>query len=187
MRYIFFVLMCSAYSLHALIQLEHACINITPLEVTCNNISHLELVKLLFYFSDEPVVRKITQSTGTHKGMRHEVYTFAQACISDTCKEQLAQLNEHDDPRYYIACKEVKEAKPAIQVDLYYDPQSIMCCVDQCDTITQHKLFALRLIDKKMIDELCQRDTPLIQVAHYHPIAYYRKTSCFLLEKCVIL
>lgn len=168
-------------------QLEYVCVDTAPVNVESNNRSHLELAKLLLYFSDEPVVRKTTQSNGAPGQMCHEVYTFAHTHMSDGCKQRLATLHAHKHPHYHITYKELEKPSRSLQINLYYDPQSVMCCVNQFDTITQRKGFAFCLVNKKLVNELTEHDTPLIQVAQYNPIAYYRKTSCFLREKCVIL
>lgn len=127
----------------------------------------LEIAKLVFYFSEQPIVHSLSSDDKEHAGWKHEVYVFSDAVVDAACRNSLKEIAQTHD-HYRIACTEINEPKKSVKIDLYYNPQEIMCCYDAFDAITNHKGIVFRLVNKTLLNHLAQKEHPLIQMASAH-------------------
>ena len=130
--------------------------------------AQLEIAKLVFYFNEQPAMDPLTSSTVEDDGWLHEVYVFSDTGVDGSCQKALKQIAQGKRDHYRISCTEIKEPKLAVKIDLYYNPQQVMCCLDSFDAITNHKGVVFRLVNKALLDQLAQQEKPPIRMASAH-------------------
>ncbi len=146
-------------------QLQKVYLHKAPVAYELTAPAQLEIAKLVFYFNEQPAMHPLISSTIENDGWQHEVYVFSDTDIDRSCQKILQQIAQEKHAHYRISYTEVKEPKTGVKIDLYYNPQRVICCLDSFDAITNHKGVVFRLVNKTLLDQLAQQEKPLIRMA----------------------
>lgn len=150
--------------LDAFNKLEKVYLHKAPVSEELTADPQLEMAKLVFYFHDEPNIQLISSLKGDD-GFKHESYLVTSAEIDAACRSKLQAIAKENNAYYRIVCSELKEPERGMKIDLYYEPTKVSCCLDEFDSITNHKGVVFRLVNKTLLDQLALQEKSFIKLA----------------------
>jgi N-acetylmuramoyl-L-alanine amidase len=126
------------------------------------NAAQLECAKIIFYFSQKPIVERIEDRPGEPIGWRTESYRIPVDTV-DSSYESLVHEEQKSD-HYRIRFAPLDEAGKGMRMDLSYDPQRIALVQQLFNAITHDKGLVFRLIDKKVLERLQPTNDELVRL-----------------------
>lgn len=121
-----------------------------------NGYSNIELGKLVFYFTHEPVVKKINATT----------YFIPQANITEQAEQMIAKVTKANQKLYTVAIAKVDKPTPGIEIRFMYDPSRIAISWDTFDAITKAKGLEFRIYNKKLLDTLKKQNAGVLRTTY---------------------
>ena len=132
---------------------------------TSNQLSHIDLAKIIFYFDVDPTIKTNDQES-TKKNFKEMVFFIPQAYATTEAKQMIAGLNNGTFENYSVKITTTQKPIPGVEVRIGYDPRKIAILQDSFDAITKAKSFEIRLVNKALIDVLQQKNQSVLRTSY---------------------
>lgn len=124
----------------------------------------LELSKLVFYFTQEPVLLPTSEKEGL-QGKKIVTYLFPKTDISSEAQSMLYKCNNQSSPYYSCIVKMVQKPVQAVEVTIVYDPKHVVYQYDAFEAIGSQKAIVFTFFNKQLLDRLKDMKTSILQTA----------------------
>jgi N-acetylmuramoyl-L-alanine amidase len=126
----------------------------------------LERAKIVFYFAQDPIVKKSDAASATKKGYHEVTFFIPQAKIAnDEAKQMIAGINTAVQPMYTASVQLIQQPTSGIEVKISYDPRTVSIEHYLFDAITGAKGLELRLYNKSLLDALRQKGQSVLKTS----------------------
>lgn len=129
-------------------------------------LNHIELAKLVFYFSHEPQIR--TKDENSKTAQAKQIFFFPGASLDAQVTEAIANVHKNKNPYYCFTIKEVSKPSKGIELSVYYNPQKVMVKYDTFDAITGAKGVEFHVYNKQLLTELQNKNSNVLRTACIH-------------------
>ena len=128
--------------------------------------SHIELAKLVLYFSADPILKKQDYKKGASQELQEVSFFIPQAAInSEQVKQQIAVVNGLSHAQYHASVRAVP-SPVGIEIKIAYDPKKVFFKYDFFDAIKGEKGLEFHLYNKQLLEALKQKGTTILRTAH---------------------
>lgn len=138
---------------------QHAVVKQKPLS--------LEMNKLVFYFSGEPILTRLPDyGTAPKNGMITVRFLFAAADISSSeAKQMITAINKYKNPHINYHISLVSKPVAGVQLSITYDPTMVAFDYDGFESIGGQKGMLFTFYDKSLLERLKSKSNTLLQTA----------------------
>lgn len=124
--------------------------------------AHIELAKLVFYFSHEPEIR--TERSDTKNNQL--TFFFPGVSVSSEALSQIEAANAVKTARYRFRIKEVAKPSKGIELAISFDPAYVMVKHDTFDAITCAKGVEFHIYNKQLLNDLQAKGTQVLRTSY---------------------
>lgn len=122
----------------------------------------LELGKVVFYFAQEPEVKK----TEAHKQHMQTVeLQFLQSQLSPAARSMLAAFAKKKSPWYTVRLAVVHKPVPMISCVITYNDEAVIFTYEKCDSIKLQKGIVLTFYSKSLLDRIGVHNKTVLRTA----------------------
>lgn len=127
--------------------------------------AHIELAKLVFYFSQEPEIRT-EQSKGSHVKRAQITFFFPDVATAQEVLSMIDAANNVKSEKYKFMIKEVAKPSKGVKLAIIFDPEKIMIKHDSFDAITRAKGVEFHIYNKQLLQELQNKGTNVLRTTY---------------------
>lgn len=123
--------------------------------------AHIELAKLIFYFSHEPEIR--------HEQVRGQAqlkFFFPGVSITPEALAMIGAANGTKTDKYTLHIQEVAKPSKGIELKISFDPEKIMIKHDMFDAITKAKGVEFHIYNKQLLQDLQNKGTQVLRTTY---------------------
>lgn len=135
------------------------------LEVDRAKEAHIELAKLVFYFSHEPQIRSEQVASANAKEAKLKFF-FPGVSSSPEVMSMIDAVNVARAKDYRIQIEEVAKPSKGIELVISFNPEQIMIKHDTFDAITRAKGVEFHVYNKKLLKDLQSKGTSVLRTSY---------------------
>jgi len=122
----------------------------------------IEYGKVVFYFSQEPVVK---QSEKTQKHMRTIELFFPQITITPAAQQMLVAFAGKKSPMYSVKIAMVKKPQRGVMCTITYDEEQVVYTYEACESIKLQKGIVLTFYNKALLARIALAQKGVLRTA----------------------
>lgn len=130
---------------------------------TKNSMS-LEVCKLVFYFSKDPIVLPNKQAVAKN-GVMTATYIFPKADITNEAQLMINKCNKEKGQFFSCSIKSIEKPIHGIELTVSYDPKHIDFQYDGFDAMSAQKAIVFTIYNKSLLEKLKELNTTILQTA----------------------
>lgn len=134
------------------------------LEPNQSDKAHIELAKLVFYFTSEPEIRN-EQVRGTDAKHAKLKFFFPGVGTAQEVAAMIAAANSTKTNKYKFQIQEVAKPSKGIELTISFDPEQIMIKHDTFDAITKAKGVEFHIYNKQLLQDLQAKGTHVLRTS----------------------
>lgn len=127
--------------------------------------AHIELAKLVFYFSHEPEIR-----TEQHKGANIKQakisFFFPGVATAQEVAAMIDSANKVKSDKYALHIQEVAKPSKGVELVITFNPEQIMIKHDTFDAITRAKGVEFHIYNKQLLHDLQLKGSNVLRTTH---------------------
>lgn len=154
------------FLLFGLVKVQHAIelqkVFLHTLQPNESGKAHIELAKLVLYFSHEPEIRNEPAQGGNAKQARLTFF-FPGVSASSEVQSMITAANATKTDSYKLHLTEVAKPSKGIQLIITFDPEQVMIKHDSFDAITRAKGIEFHIYNKKLLNQLQAKGTNVLR------------------------
>lgn len=125
---------------------------------------HIELAKLVFYFSHEPEIRT-EQPKGANARQVKLKFFFPGVTAAQEALSMIESVNATKTEKYKVAVKEAAKPSKGIELVITFDPEQILIKHDTFEAITRAKGIEFHVYNKKLLQDLQAKGTSVLRTS----------------------
>lgn len=126
--------------------------------------AHIELAKLVFYFSHEPEIRH-EQAKGSSLKQAKMSFFFPGVAAAQEAIAMIESANAAKTQKYKFTIKEAAKPSKGIELTISFDPEKVMIKHDTFDAITRAKGVEFHIYNKQLLQELQNKGTNVLRTS----------------------
>lgn len=126
--------------------------------------AHIDLGKVVFYFTKEPIVNKLPSAKDTHD--QSITFFFPVTKASEQARTMMATtINNHPSSWYRMHLEEVSKPVPGIKCTIVFDSEKVGFSYETFDSISLQKGLVFRFYNKTLIEQLNNKHSSVLRTA----------------------
>lgn len=127
--------------------------------------AHIELAKLVFYFSHEPEIR--TEQLKNSNAKKAQItFFFPGVAVNQEVLSMIEGANNVKSEKYKFMIKQVAKPGKGVELAISFDPEKIMIKHDSFDAITHAKGVEFHIYNKKLLHELQNKGSNVLRTTY---------------------
>ncbi len=125
--------------------------------------AHIELAKLVFYFSQEPQIKRIDEQVKNERAKK--VFFFPEVSFDEEVGSLIASVQKHKNPLYSFTIKQVTKPSKGVELTIMFDPEKALIKYDTFDAITGAKGLEFHVYNKQLLTQLQNKNRNVLRTA----------------------
>lgn len=134
------------------------------LEPNQSDKAHIELAKLVLYFTSEPEIRNM-QTPGADAKRAKLKFFFPGVSSSPEVAAMIEATNSTKTNKYKFQIQEIAKPSKGIELTISFDPEQIMIKHDTFDAITKAKGVEFHIYNKQLLQDLQAKGTHVLRTS----------------------